>query len=236
MDENEELDVTVEDEKSLEEQLAYLKSQVVTLTELVNLLYSEKDYELSYSGEQVDEVCKKVLDIRPSAEELNTTIMQVQNVIDPLIVKESTGNYGGHILSEAEALFQSNNGADISNFYKLLNTNGLKNLVLKWGVQTVKTPEFSGNGVNWWSSSFGVSLPSNTTDIAVIASCDFGFKHFGDHYGDSNVVGNGFVYKYENGKIHYDFKIMHGSDDSGSYTFKIHYLIIGKRTGGGKIG
>lgn len=236
MDENEELDVTVEDEKTPEERIAQLETQVANLTELVNLLYSEKDYELSYSGEQVDEVCEKVLDIRPSAEELNTTIMQVQNVIDPLIAKESTGNYGGHILSEAEALFQSNNGADISSFFKLLNTNGLKNLVLKWGVQTVKTPEFSGNGVNWWSSSFGVSLPSNTTDIAVIASCDFGFKHFGDHYGDSNVVGNGFVYKYENGKIHYDFKIMHGSDDSGSYTFKIHYLIIGKRTGGGKIG
>lgn len=225
MDENEELDITVEDEKSLEEQLADLKSQVVTLTELVNLLYSEKDYELSYSGEQVDEVCEKVLNITPSAAEINTSVKQTQDIFAPII--KPGVSYGVHIMTEAEALLRSNNGADISSLFKLLNTNGLKDLVLKWGSFTKATHVNSDSGSQSTSSSHSISVPSNTTDIAIFAMCDFANAVFDNTQ---------FSYSADGSKFNYTIYLHHSSDQGGDYNFKVYYLLIGKRTGGGKIG
>lgn len=213
MDE-EELDITVEDEKTPEERIAQLETQVADLTELVNLLYSETDYELSYSGEQVDEVCEKMFNITPSAATISDTISKYAQV---------GSTYGS---TQLNAILDK---ANILQAPATVNsvTSRLNPLVLKWGSFTKSAHVNADSGSQWITGSQSISVPTNTTDIAVFALCDFANTSF-DH--------TQFAYTVDGSKINYTIYLHHSAEHGGDYNFKIYYQLIGKRTGGGSIG
>lgn len=212
--ENTELDETLEDEKTLEEQVADLKSQVAALTELVDLLYSETDYELSYSGEQVDEVCEKVFNITPSASTISDTVSKYSQV---------GANYG---ITQLNAILDK---ANILQNPSVVNAaaSRLNPLVQKWGSFTKAAHVNSDSGGQWITGTHSISVPTNTTDTAIFALCDFANSTF-----DSTQ----FAYTFNGSKIDYTIYLHHSAEQGGDYNFKVYYLLIGKRTGGGSIG
>lgn len=212
--ESTQLDEIAEDEKTLEEQVADLKTQVETLTELVDLIFSETDYELSYSGEQVDEVCAKMFDITPSADTITDTIVKWSQVGE---------NYGS---TQLNAILDK---ADILQNPSMVNSvsGRLNSLVQKWGSFTKVTHVNSDNGGQWVSGTHNISVPTNTTDIAIFALCDFA---------NSTFERAQFAYSFNGSKLDYTIYLHHTAEQGGDYNFKVYYLLVGKRSGGGSIG
>lgn len=208
------LDEIVEDEKTLEEQVAELKTQVATLTELVDLIYAEKDYELSYSGEQLDEVCEKMFGITPSASTISGTVNKYSQV---------GSNYG---ITQLNAILDKANTLQNPSMVNAVSGR-LNPLVQKWGSFTKATHVNSDNGGQWVSGTHNISVPTNTTDIAIFALCDFA---------NSTFERAQFAYSFNGSKLDYTIYLHHTAEQGGDYNFKVYYLLVGKRSGGGSIG
>lgn len=186
---DEEVNTTpAEDTPTLEEQVAALTEQVTALSDTVTALQDmfleiagEGEYELRYSGEQVDE-----------------------------------------LLDNANYIFRNKSWTQL-----LALINRTFPLYLKWGsfAFNEKVNPDNGNQSRW--NTLAGYVPADVTNPVVLMTCDWGKTVF---------KNTQFMYTVNGTDIEWKYYLEHTADQAGTYQFKVYYLIIGKRTGGGQIG
>lgn len=203
--------------------LEELAAKVATLTQnmtdmqaLLEDVIGEGEYELSYSGEQVDEVCAKMFDITPSADMITDTIVkfaQVAPTYGPTQINSA--------LTKANILQNPDNvNAVTSRMYPLRQ---------KWGSFAVNMTVNHDDGEQWSSGTVSNAVPEDlkSQSPCVFMVCDWNKKSF---------RAAQLSYKVSGRNIEWSVYLSHTANQSGTYQFKVYYMIIGKTNGGTEVG
>lgn len=203
--------------------LEELAAKVATLTQnmtdmqaLLEDVIGEGEYELSYSGEQVDEVCAKMFDITPSADMITNTIVKFAQVAP---------TYGPTQINSA--LTKANTLQNPDNVNAV--TSRMYPLKMKWGSFTVNMTVNHDDGEQWSSGtvSNAVTEDLKSQSPCVFMVCDWSKKSF---------RAAQLSYKVSGRNIEWSVYLSHTANQSGTYQFKVYYMIIGKANGGTEVG
>lgn len=158
---------------------------------------------------------------------LNETVTALQDMF-PEIAGEGkyelrfSGEQIDELLDNANYIFRDKSWTQL-----LSLINRTFPLYLKWGSFgfSEKVNPDNGNQSRWGTLTGYV--PANVTNPVVLMTCDWGKTVF---------KNTQFMYKVNGTNIDWKSYLEHTADQAGTYPFKVYYLIIGKRTGGGQIG
>lgn len=202
--------------EELAAQVAVLTQNMAVMQALLEDVIGENEYELSYSGEQVDEVCAKMFDITPSADTITDTIVKYSQVA-PI--------YGATQINAA--LDKANTLQNPANTNAV--TSRMYPLRMKWGSFTVNMTVNHDDGEQWSSGTVSNAIPEDikSQSPCVFMVCDWAKKSF-------RAVQ--LSYKVSGRNIEWSVYLSHTSSQSGTYQFKVYYMIIGKTNGGTEVG
>lgn len=200
--------------EELAAQVATLAQKMADMQALLEDVIGEGEYELSYSGEEVDEVCAKMFDITPSADTITNTIVKFAQVAP---------TYGPT---------QINSALDKANtLQNPVNVNAVTSRIYplrqKWGSFTVNMTVNHDDGEQWSSGTVSNAIPQELQSPSVFMVCDWNKKSF---------RAAQLSYKVSGRNIEWSVYLSHTSSQSGTYQFKIYYMIIGKTNGGTEVG
>ena len=180
-------------ELTVEERLSALESKV-------SALMGEGDFELRYSGEQLDNICDKV-----------TAISATPTNINNVVGRFASGSYGSNELKRAyEKVMPMPSAGDLIS----LNAN-FKNKNFIWGSISTDV-DYNGGQCWWWGET--QLIPSGAKNVAVFATCD---------WGGASVLGGTVSYKINGQKIKFGclFHQMFNEVSEGTKKTTLYYLI-----------
>lgn len=100
-------------------------------------------------------------------------------------------------------------------------------LYLKWGSLSFSEKVNADNGnQSRWGTLTGC-VPADLSNPTVIMTCDWGKGLF---------KNTQLMYKVSGTDIEWKYWLEHTADQSGTYLFRVNYLVIGRRLEGGQIG
>ncbi|MDO4945126.1 MAG: hypothetical protein Q4E74_08010 [Ruminococcus sp.] len=188
---------------------------------------NEENENTTTAEEETPTLEEQVATLTQQVTELNETVTALQELFLEIAGEsEYELRYSGE---QADELLDS--GRAVFNFKSASVINSLIGrtfpLYLKWGSFTFSEKVNADNGnQSRWNTLTGY-VPSDVTNPAVLMTCDWGKTVF---------KNTQFMYKVNGTNIDWKYYLEHTADQAGTYSFKVYYLIIGKRTGGGQIG